>query len=114
MEQITLWQVITLVFIPVIGGGFLLLYRKSESIKAEIVGMITGMTKRLDEDGRDQWAKINQTAADLAKFQLDAERRFAKESDMKELIQALRADLKTIDEKLDYLAGTRPMPRAGE
>lgn len=104
MDANTIWMIITGIFVPVVVGGFWLLWNKTDGIKTDIAGMISGAMKRVDDDSKNQWSKINETASELKDFKLLAEQRFAKSDDVRSLISEVKSELKSIDDKLDRLA----------
>ena len=129
METVTIWQIITGVFIPVVIGGFWLLHSQNSTLKADFTKMIdtikadfdqavehaknnatmglSGAMSRLDKDGSEQWQHINETKKELSDFKLFAEQRYARDSDVKSLIDKIERQMVSISEKLDHLADTR-------
>jgi len=91
-ESISVWSVITVVMLPLLGGAFLLLWSR--------------MDKHQDADKShhdDMWKSIHEIQNKLEHHRVDSERRFVEDNDLRKLEERLDGRLERIEDKLDAL-----------
>jgi hypothetical protein len=101
------WVVAT-ICIPVVAGGFWLLWTRTEAVRRDVGEdrqvVEKTMFKRLDEraaDDQQQWTAITALQAKQAADALDAERRFAKSTDIDNLRREITAQFGKVDSQFD-------------
>jgi uncharacterized membrane-anchored protein YhcB (DUF1043 family) len=96
-DTVTVWQLITSVFMPMAGVAVGVLWRRIESIG------------RAGEDRQKTlWAAVDALKKDLVDARLEAERRFANTEHIATLREELLRHLTRIEKKLDQLDGVKP------
>jgi hypothetical protein len=92
-ESISVWSVLTVVMLPLLGGAFFLLW--------------TRLDKHQDTDAihhDNVWEAIHELRNGLQHHQVDCERRFVKTDDLRSLEERLDGRLGRIEGKLDAIA----------
>ncbi|HVI52905.1 MAG TPA: hypothetical protein VM661_16980 [Candidatus Sulfotelmatobacter sp.] len=91
-ESISVWSVLTVVMLPLLGGGFFLLW--------------TRLDKHQDGEATHHdnvWDAIHELRTWLQRHQVECERRFVKTDDLRSLEERLDGRLSRIEGKLDAI-----------
>lgn len=111
-EPVTVWQILTVIIFPIFGVSFWLLYNRQNKTDDNQTAALNGAMKNASKVADGLWESTNKTRDDLAAFQTEAERRYAKVEDVQVLGRRVERHLERIEDKLDHLSGSGPMPKA--
>jgi len=92
-DSISIWSVISVVLLPLLGGGFFLLWSRQDK------------HQETDATHHDNvWEAIHELRNKIQGLQVDCERRFVKTDDLRSLEERLDGRLGRIEDKLDAIA----------
>jgi hypothetical protein len=88
--QVDLWQLITLLLMPLTLGAFGLIWRQLREIE-----------RRGDEVSNQVWSQINDLKKALAQHQVDSERRYVSDTRISELKSEIFGRFDRLESKVD-------------
>lgn len=91
-DTVSLWAVLTAILIPLMAGGFWLLWARIDGMRTDI---------------KDLWEALNSTREKQRVGDVEAERRFAKADDIRDLKDDLHKRLDRIEDLIQGRATAR-------
>jgi hypothetical protein len=97
VESVSVWNIIVVVLIPIVGIGFGLLLR-----------MLGGAETRQRLENERLWTQINALRDQAAAYAIDAERRYINQQSMQDFKTEIFKRFDRLDRHIDSLIGNNP------